>query len=56
MKVDVLQGLPAEKQAMFTLGQLWREEDLESLVRFASRDFPLCRIENETLFCRINGG
>ena len=56
MKVDVLLGLPAEKQAMFTLGQLWREENLESLVRFASHDFPLCRIENETLFCRINGG
>ena len=56
MKVDVLRGFPAQNEAMFTLGKLWREEDPESLVHFASHDFPLSRIANETLFRHFNGG
>ena len=55
MKVNVLHGVPAEHQTMFTLGQLWREEDPESWICFASHDFPLGRIADETLFRHFNG-
>ena len=56
MKVNVLHGVPAEHQTMFTLGQFRREEDPESWICFASHDFPLGRIADETLFWHVNGG
>ena len=56
MKVNVLHGVPAEHQTMFTRGQFGGEEDPESWICFASRDFPLGRIADETLFWHFNGG